>query len=386
MTGIDGPPTFIEVNLDAIAHNVRAIKAHIGARVRFLAVVKANAYGHGAVEVARAALESGADGLAVARVSEGVALREAGIDAPVLVMSHTTPGEAASVAGQDLTLTVTDLDTARAFAAGCAALGQPAAVHVKVDTGMGRYGLLPGEVTPFFTALAAIPNLTITGIFSHFAVADQADQTFTRQQLATFQDVLAWLEAAGHPRPPMCHIANSAAMLDLPAAHLDAVRVGIALYGLYPSGEVPPRVPLQPALSLRSRVARVRILPPGASVSYGRTFIAPRETVVALVPVGYGDGYHRILSNRGAALVNGQRVPVIGRVCMDQFSVDVTDAGPVTLGDEVVLIGEQGAASIRAEEVARWAETINYEVTTSLLPRLPRVYRRGGKLLPPGMG
>ncbi len=383
MTEIDCPPTYIEVNLDAIGHNVRAIRAHIGAGVRFLAVVKGNAYGHGAVEVSRAALESGADGLAVARVDEGAALREAGISAPVLVMSHTTPAEAASVAGHDLTLTVTDLDTARAFAARCAALGRAATVHVQVDTGMGRYGLLPGEVVPFFDSLTAIPNLTVTGIFSHFAVADAADQTFTRQQLATFQDVLTGLEAAGYPRPPMCHIANSAAALDLPAARLDAVRIGIALYGLHPSDEVPTRVPLQPALSLKSRVARVRTLPPGASVSYGRTFIAPRETVVALVPVGYGDGYHRILSNRAAVLVNGRRAPLIGRVCMDQFSVDVTDAGPVAPGDEVVLIGEQGTASIRAEEVARWADTINYEVTTSLLPRLPRLYRRSGTLMPP---
>ncbi len=242
---------------------------------------------------------------------------------------------------------------------------------------MGRFGLLPDEVLPFVERLAALPGVMIEGLFSHFAVADSADKTYTRQQFAIFQDVRARLDSAG-VHVPLCHIANSAATLDLPEMHLDAVRCGIAIYGLHPSNEVEPAVPLKPALTLKSRVARVRTLPAGSSISYGRTYITPRAMPVALIPVGYGDGYHRLLSNRAAVLINGQRAPIVGRVCMDQFVVDCSGVGPVQVNDEVVLIGCQGDACIPAEEVARWAETINYEVTTALLPRAPRVYTGGG--------
>jgi alanine racemase len=217
-----------------------------------------------------------------------------------------------------------------------------------------------------------LPNLVVEGIFSHFSVADLVDKSYTWQQFTIFQSLLNQLEAAGY-HVPVRHIANSAATLDLPATHLDAVRVGIAMYGLWPSGDTEPSLPLKPALSLKSRVARVRTLPAGASISYGRTYITPREMPVALVPVGYGDGYHRLMSNRGAVLINGQRAPIVGRVCMDQFVVDISDVGPVVLNDEVVLIGNQEQDCITAEEVARWAETINYEVTTSLLPRASRI-------------
>ncbi|WP_119066052.1 alanine racemase [Aggregatilinea lenta] len=378
MSAFPSFPTFAEIDLGAIAHNVRAIKGRLAPATEFVAVVKANAYGHGAVPVAQAALEAGANRLAVARVAEGVDLRRAGIDAPVFTLGHSSPGEAEVAAEHGLALAVMDVETAQAFAGRCAALGRLAPVHVKIDTGMGRYGLLPDEVVPFFARLAQIPNLRVEGVFSHFAVSDSADPAFTQQQIRTFREVLAALDAAGFA-PPLRHIANSAAALTLREAEFDAVRVGIALYGLRPSDEVEPSVPLRAALTFKSRVARVRTLPPGASVSYGRTFIAARETVAAVVPVGYGDGYHRLLSNRGAVLIQGQRAPIIGRVCMDQFVVDVTDFGPVALGDEVVLVGRQGEGCIPAEEVARWAETINYEVTTSLLPRVPRVYLRGGQ-------
>ncbi|MBN2306070.1 MAG: alanine racemase, partial [Anaerolineae bacterium] len=360
------PLTYIDIDLGAIARNIHALKAHVGPDVALFAVVKANAYGHGAVEVARTALTSGADRLAVARVMEGVALRHAGITAPILVMNYTPPAEIEAGVAHDLTLTVTERAAAECVSAQARAQRKTAVVHVKVDTGMGRFGLLPGEVVPFFDLLAKLPGLEIEGIYSHFSVADSADKTYTHQQFGIFTDVLQQLAAAGR-HIPVRHIANSAATLDLPAMHLDAVRVGIALYGLYPSDEVGPVVPLQPALALKSRVARVRTLPAGSSISYGRTYITPRAMPVALIPVGYGDGYHRLLSNRGAVLINGQRAPIIGRVCMDQFVVDVSLVESVRVDDPVVLIGRQGAACIRAEEVARWAETINYEVTTALL-------------------
>lgn len=368
--------THIEVDLDAIAHNIRAIKTHIGPRVDLIAVVKANAYGHGAIQVAQTALRHGASRLAVARADEGIALRQAGITAPVLVMSYTPSDDVEAAVARNLTLTVTEWEVAGALSARAEALGRRVPVHIKVDTGMGRFGLLPDEVLPFVERLAALPGVMIEGLFSHFAAADAADKTYTRQQFAIFQDVRARLDSAGI-HVPLCHIANSAAALDLPEMHLDAVRCGIAIYGLHPSNEVEPAVPLKPALTLKSRVARVRTLPAGSSISYGRTYITPRAMPVALVPVGYGDGYHRLLSNRAAVLINGQRAPIVGRVCMDQFVVDCSGVGPVQVNDEVVLIGCQGDACIPAEEVARWAETINYEVTTALLPRAPRVYTGG---------
>lgn len=370
------PLTFIEVNLDAIAHNVRTIKNHIGPAVDLMAVVKANAYGHGALEVAQTALRHGASRLAVARIDEGVQLREAGITAPILIMSYTPPDAVELAAAHDLTPAVTEPEVAEALSARAVALGRGVPVHIKVDTGMGRFGLLPDEVLPFVERLAALPGLVIEGLFTHFSVADSAGKTYTRQQFQTFQAVRARLDAAGFAIP-VCHVANSAATLDLPEMHLNAVRIGIAMYGLHPSAEVEPAVPLQPALALKSHVARVRVLPAGSSISYGRTYITPRAMPVALIPVGYGDGYHRLLSNRGAVLIHGRRAPIVGRVCMDQFVVDVSQVGAVNVNDEAVLIGCQAGACIPAEEVAAWAETINYEVTTSLLPRAARIYRGG---------
>ncbi len=367
------PLTYLEIDLDAIAHNVRVIKMHIGPQVKLIAVVKANAYGHGALEVAQTALRHGASWLAVARADEGISLRQAGIVAPILVMNYTPLGEIEEALRHDLTLTLSDLEPARSISAIASRLGRAATVHIKVDTGMGRFGLLPDEVLPFMQELAALPGVQVEGLYTHFAVADLADKDYTRQQFRRFQQVRDRLSAAGY-RIPLCHAANSAATLDLPETHLDAVRVGIAMYGLRPSSEVEPAVPLRPALSLKSHVARVRTLPAGSSISYGRTYITPREMTVALVPVGYGDGYHRLISNRGAVLINGRRAPIVGRVCMDQVIVDVSQAGLVELNSEVVLIGSQGKERITAEEVATWAETINYEVVTALLPRVPRLY------------
>ena len=373
---LDTPLTYAIIDLDAIAHNIQALKAHIGPTVTLIAVVKANAYGHGAVEVASTALRHGAERLAVARVMEGVQLREAGITAPILVLGYALPHEIATAIEHDLTLTITEPEAAAVASRRAAALGRVAPVHVKIDTGMGRFGLLPDEVVPFLAKLTALPGLKLEGLYTHFAVADLADKSYTHQQFAIYRRVLADAQAAGYTIP-IRHVANSAATLDLPEMHLDAVRTGIAIYGLWPSDEVTPAVDLRPALSLKSHVARVRTLPAGASISYGRTYITPHEMPVALVPVGYGDGYHRLISNRGAVLINGRRAPIVGRVCMDQFVVDISQVGPVALNDEVVLIGCQGEACIRAEEVAGWAETINYEVTTSLLPRAVRLYRGG---------
>ncbi|HHH42186.1 MAG TPA: alanine racemase [Chloroflexi bacterium] len=370
--------TWAEIDLDAIAENARTLKARAGARAELMVAVKANGYGHGAVPVSRAALEGGATRLAVHRVEEGIELRRAGIDAPILVMGYTLPGQSEQVVRWGLTPTVNSQPQAEALSAAAVARGKRVPVHVKVDTGMGRYGLLPDEVVGFWRYLSRLPGLLLEGLYTHFALADSTDKSFTRHQFGTFLRVVERLEAAGFT-VPLKHAANSAATIDLPEMALDMVRCGIALYGLRPSDEVEPAVPLRPALALKSRVARVRVLPAGSGISYGHTYITTRPTRVALVPVGYGDGYHRILSNRGAVLIHGRRAPIVGRVCMDQFVVDVSHIPGVRLHDEVVLIGQQGKERITAEEVARWAQTINYEVTTSLLPRVTRVYLRGGR-------
>jgi len=375
---LDDVLTWAEIDLDAIAHNAAVLKAHVGARTEVMVAVKANAYGHGAVPVSRAALEGGATRLAVHRILEGVQLRQAGITAPILIMGYTLPAQSEQVVRWDLTPTVNSKPQAEALSAAAVGEGKVLPIHVKVDTGMGRYGLLPDEVLDFVRFLSGLPGLLLEGLYTHHSVADLADKTFTRHQFSIYMDVVRRLEEAGFTFP-LKHVANSATALDLPEMALDMVRCGIVLYGLRPSEEVEPAIPLRPALTLKSRVARVRTLPPGASISYGRTYITEKPTRVALVPVGYGDGYHRNLSNRGAVLIRGQRAPIVGRVCMDQFVVDVNHIPVVQLHDEVVLIGRQGEGYIPAEEVARWAETIVYDVITSLLPRVVRIYLRGGK-------
>lgn len=374
MTDIEGVVTWAEIDLDAIRKNVRSFVRHVGSTVQVMAVVKANAYGHGAIPVARAALEAGATRLAVHRLTEGIELRQAGIDAPVLVMGYTPPAGASAFVEWNLTPSTITPEFVQALSTQAAAQGKIVRVHVKVDTGMNRYGLLPTEVVPFLQAVRALPGIQVEGLFTHFATADAGDQTWVRQQIAVFDQVIAAIRNT-RMDIPIIHAANSATTMKLPEAHYDAVRPGIAMYGMNPSSEWEPVFELHPALSLKSMVSRVRELPVGAGVSYGRTYVTSRPTTAALVPVGYGDGYHRILSNKGVVLVRGQRAPIIGRVCMDQFVIDVTGIPGVQQNDEVVLVGRQGEEKVSAEEVGRLAGSINYEVTTGLLPRVIRRYK-----------
>jgi alanine racemase len=371
-----GVVTWAEIDLEAIAFNVRAFKNHVGPDIEVMAVVKANAYGHGAVPVARTAVEAGASRLAVHRLSEGIQLRQAGIEAPVLLMGYTPPSGAELIARWRLTPSLTTLEFARVLSRHAQKLGTNIPVHVKVDTGMGRYGLLPGEVLEFLRLLKDFPGLQVEGLFTHLATADAADPAHALAQLEQFDQVIVELDRAGL-KPEIVHAANSAAAMQYPPAHYDAVRIGIAMYGLQPSVEWKPPFEIHPALELKSMVVRIRDLPAGSGIGYGRTFITSRPTRVALVPVGYGDGYHRSLSNRGIVLVGGQRAPVLGRVSMDQIVVDIRDISGVKQDDEVVLIGVQGNERISAEEVGALAGTLNYEVTTALLPRVARVYKRG---------
>ena len=366
--------TWAEVDLSAIAHNARSLQQHITAKTILCAVVKANGYGHGALPVAKTALRNGAQRLAVGRVEEGAALRQAGIEAPILLMCYAIPGQATDIVRYGLTPTVNSLDLGRSLSRAVAEHGAPdLPLHIKIDTGMGRFGVLPEEALDFAQALAGLPGLSLEGLYTHFCTADEADIACTSGQFEVYQQVVARLEQAGL-RFAVHHVANSAATLRFPHMHLDMVRCGIALYGLRPSPDTPLPFPLRPAMALKSRVGRVRTLPAGWGISYGRDYVTSEPTRVALVPLGYGDGYHRLLSSRGAVLIHGQRAPILGRVCMDQFVVSVHDIEGVKEGDEVVLFGRQGQAELPAEEVAAWAETIDYEVVTSVLSRVPRVY------------
>ncbi|MCL5257323.1 MAG: alanine racemase [Chloroflexi bacterium] len=373
-----GRPTHAVVDLDAVAANVRAILDHVGHGVRVAPAVKANAYGHGAVPVAAQALAAGASLLCVACVDEGRQLRSAGIAAPILVMGYLQPSEIDSAVQSGLTLTINDAEQVEAAATASESRGAKTRIHLKVDSGMNRYGSDVETLLRLAKLAGSKASLEMEGLYTHFACADEADKSSAYRQFETYQEARTKLRSAGFEFA-LYHVANSAAILDMPDTHLDMVRPGIATYGLYPSAEVSRLPGLAPALALKSQVARVHELRPGDGVSYGYTYIARKPTRVALVPIGYADGYHRSLSNKAFVLINGRKARVAGRVCMDQLVVDIGDLDGVAVGDEVVLIGRQGSECISADEVAGLAGTINYEVTTSLSTRVPRLYLRAGR-------
>jgi alanine racemase len=374
---VDRLLTWAEVDLDALAANIGSYRRHVGKGVEIIAVVKANGYGHGAVMVSRAALAAGASRLAVHRLEEGIELRQAGINCPILIMGYTPVANAALVVAHQLTATVTTREFAEALSTRAET---PIPIHIKVDSGMGRFGLLPGEAAEFTTGLSDLQSIKIEGIFTHFATADALDKSYMRQQLTAFKGVLAELESRGL-KIPVRHACNSAAAMNLPEAHFEAVRLGLSLYGMVPSSEWSPPFALQPVLSLKSRVVRLRTLAAGSGIGYGRTYVTKEPTRVALLPVGYGDGYHRLISGRGAVLLKGKRAPILGRVSMDQIVVDVNAIPGVQIEEEATLLGGEGSAAISAEEIAGWAQTINYEITTSILPRVAMLYRRNGAIV-----
>jgi len=343
------------------------------AQTGVMAVVKANAYGHGAVEVSRSAVEAGAEWLGVAFAAEGMALRQAGLKANILVLGYTPPDSAREAIENDLSLTVYDLNIANAYADTARAINRRARLHVKVDTGMGRLGAAHSEAAPLVKKIDVIPGAVAEGLFTHFAAADESDQTFALEQLRRFLHVVEALGAEDRD-PKIVHAANSAAALALPEARFDLVRVGIAMYGLHPSPDVPAPSDFVPALEWKSVVAQVKTLPPGTPVSYGREYVTKGSERIAVIPVGYADGFRRFPKNVAQVIVGGRRVPVVGRVCMDQIMANVSEAGNVRVGDEVALIGKQGGARITAEDAAAWWGTINYDVTSGIMARVPRFY------------
>ena len=371
----DHRPTRVRVDLDMLAHNLQAIRAHT--RTQVMAIVKANAYGHGLARVGLHMEACGADQLGVAFVEEGIALRRAGVRTPILVLGGIFGSQVELYLRHDLQVTVSSLDKLRQVEATASRLEMTARIHLKVDTGMERIGVHSDSCGPLVEAAVASPWCEVVGIYSHLACADDPDSPMTALQLQRFGEACAHFERIGAPMP-LRHLANSGGILHHPGTHLDLVRPGIMLYGVLPDARLSQRtVPVQPALSLTSRVIFFKVVRAGRSVSYGATWTAERDTRVITIPIGYGDGWPRALSSRGHVLVHGRPRPIIGRVCMDQFMVDLGPDGEAFNDEEVVLIGRQAGEAITVEDVASRAGVIPYEVLVGLNARIPRRYSGG---------
>jgi alanine racemase len=367
-------PTAVTVDLTRLTENYRAIETAV-APAHVLAVLKANAYGHGLVEVARHMAELGAPYLGVAVLEEGILLREAGIQSPILVMGGIIGNQIPLFLRHDLTITASSVDKLTQINQTAQEMGLRAKIHLKIDTGMERIGVRYYNAHTLLEAALSCDHCQVEGLYSHFASSDAADLTFAHEQLARFNEVLAFYERRGLPRPPLCHISNSGGILQLPEARFDMVRAGILLYGVYPSDEARRTVAVRPALSWKSRVVYFKVVQPGHPVSYGSTWQSDHMVRLVTVPVGYGDGYFRAMSGRAEVIIRGRRYPVVGRICMDQVMVNI-EWDSAYNDDEVILIGEGDGATIRCEELAEWAGTIPYEILTNVNTRVPRLYVR----------
>ena len=375
-----------EVDLDAVSCNIQSIQQKIQKTTKIIAVVKTDGYGHGAVPIARL-LEQNQSvwGYAVATAEEALVLRENGIRKNIMILGYTFPYSYQQLIEREIRQTVFMYDVAQLLSQQAQDMGKVCKIHIKVDTGMTRIGIEPdAEGIAFVKKVSKLPALEIEGIFTHFATADEADRTKTYHQMTLFREYVDRIERDLGIRIPMRHCSNSAGIVEIPEANMDAVRAGIILYGLWPSDEVQTdgKIQLRPMLSLKSRVVYVKTVPEGQEISYGGTFTTTRDTRVATVCIGYGDGYPRSLSNLGDVIIKGQRVPILGRVCMDQFMIDVTDVRvPVRVGDQVTLIGREGDACITMEELGALSGRFNYELACDIGKRIPRIYKRDGTLI-----
>ena len=365
-------PTWAEIDLKAIAYNYRQLKKAVGKDVHIMAVVKANAYGHGTVEVSSVLERESVDYLGVATTDEAVRLRDYGIRAPILILGSILPEEVETAVKNDITITLCSEDLIVPIRH-AAKDGKKVKVHIKIDTGMGRIGVWHEEAINFIKNLQEERSIIIEGIYTHFSSAGR-DDFFTNYQIDSFEKLLSKINEFDI-NIPLRHAANSIATVDFKRSHQNLVRPGLVIYGMYPKYNFPKLIRLKPALALKTKIVYIKDTPPGRSISYGRTFITHKHTKIATLPIGYADGYDRNLSNRAEVLVKGRRAPVIGRVTMDQTMIDVGHIRGVKLGDEVVLIGKQGRDEIRAEKLARIAGTIAYEVVCSISNRVPRIYK-----------
>lgn len=371
-----------EINLDAIAENTQNIRKIVNSNSEIMAVVKADAYGHGAVEVSKVVLYNGASSLAVAIADEGIQLRQNNINVPILILGYTPEPKIEEAVKFNLIQSVFTYDMANSISKSAYKLGKIAKIHIKLDTGMGRIGFSPDDKSvETIKSICNLKNIYVDGIFSHFATSDEKDKSFTYTQAEIFQNFIDRLENAGIHIPTK-HIANSGSIIDLPQFSFNMVRAGIILYGMYPSEFVDKScLNLKPAMGLKTQISYIKDVPSDFPVSYGRTYFTKAPSRIATVPVGYADGYSRLLSNRGRVIVNGKYAPIIGRVCMDQFMIDVTDIPDIHIGNDVILIGRQKNREVTVEEIADIIGTINYEIVCMISKRIPRVYIKNCSVL-----
>lgn len=370
------------IDLDALTGNLEQMKKHLSGDAQIIAVIKTDGYGHGAIPIARQLEEIPyVFGYATATAEESFALRRAGMKKPILCLGYTFPESYERLVQEDVRPALFRMDQAKQFSEAACRMGKTVKVHIKVDTGMSRIGIAPDEAgIDFIHMVMALPNVEVEGVFTHFSRADEADKTAAEQQLERYEQFLETVKKEC-PKPiPYQHMSNSAGIIEMPKAHMDLVRAGIILYGLWPSDEVTKdRVKLTPVLSLKSHVVYVKEIQEGTPVSYGGTYVADKTRRIATIPLGYGDGYPRSLSNKGYVLIRGQKARIVGRVCMDQFMVDVTQIPEVSCGDEVTLIGEDGEQQITMEQLGDLSGRFNYEFACDLSKRIPRVYIKDGK-------
>ncbi len=373
--------TWAEVDLDAIAHNMREIRKITDKNAQIMAVVKADAYGHGFLETAKTLLDNGADRLAVAVLQEGKQLRSRGVDVPILILGASSPDDAEDLINFEITPNVFDLEFAKALSYEAEKKEKVTKVHIKLDTGMTRIGFVADDgdnskIIDEILQVSKLPYIEIEGIFSHFSTSDEFDREYTLMQFRRFMSVVNALEERGL-HIPIRHICNSAGIMMYPEMHLDMVRPGVILYGMYPSDEVDKsRLDLIPAMTLKSRITLVKEVESGRGVSYGKEYITDRNTKIATVPIGYADGYLRRIAEKGCMMVNGEKAPIIGRICMDQCMIDVTNVHNIDKGDEAIIFGREG---ITIDTLAEWLETINYEVACVIGKRIPRIYTKNRK-------
>ena len=376
-------PTIAEIDLDAIKFNYEQLRKKVGKETKMLAVVKADGYGHGATFISKELQSLGVDLLGVAICEEGISLRRAGIRIPIIILNGIFKGQIKETIECNLTPVIFDSNTAQRLSDEGKRVNKRVKVHVKIDTGMGRLGISHKDIVPFFSKLKNMANLEVEGVLSHLSTADgdsPEDRDFISLQLQRFEKCLKEMDMLGFS-PPLRHIANSAATIDLPPSFCNVLRPGLMLYGAYPSYRFAEKIHLKPVMSLKTEIMQIKSVPAGYSISYKRTFVTQRDSVIATLPIGYADGYSRLLSNRGAALIGGEKAPVVGTVCMDMTMVDVTKVPNVHVGDEAVLIGRQGDKEISADEMADKIGTISYEVFCGVSKRVPRIYIKGGKII-----
>ncbi|HAE92764.1 alanine racemase [Tissierella praeacuta] len=373
-------PVWAEINLDNLAHNIREVRKHTDKDALVTAVVKANGYGHGSVEISRTFLDNGADRLAVALLTEAIELRKGNITEPILILGYTPPTQYEKLLEYNIIQTIYNYEDAKILSNKAVELGKKATIHIKIDSGMGRIGFLPIEDSiKDIINISKLPNIYVEGIFTHLAKADEIDKSHAMEQFEKYMKVVNNLEKHGLSIP-LKHVSNSAGIIDIPKFNLNMVRAGIMIYGFYPSEEVEKNMKLKPAMALKAKISHLKVVPKGTGISYGQIFVTEKESKIATIPIGYADGFTRMLTGKAEVAVRGKRAKIVGKICMDQCMIDVTNIDDVKLGDEVVIFG-YGLDCPSADELASKLGTINYEIVCMVGRRVPRVYMSGEKIV-----